>query len=84
MTAWTEDVIAGLVKAAVQKLDGFQPAQLLEWLRAELSQRPLAAQSGSAIYISPRAKQALANASGNVFSRTCAKSASVSSRDRSR
>ena len=36
----------GLVKAAFQKLDGFQPAALLEWLRAELSRRPVAAQPG--------------------------------------
>jgi ATP-dependent Clp protease ATP-binding subunit ClpC len=48
----------GLVKAAFQKLDGFQPAALLEWLRAELSRRPVAAQPG-AIYVSARAKQAL-------------------------
>jgi len=48
----------GLVKAAFQKLDGFQPALLLEWLRAELSRRPVAAQTG-ALYITPRAKQAL-------------------------
>jgi ATP-dependent Clp protease ATP-binding subunit ClpC len=48
----------GLVKAAVQKLDGFQPAQLLEWLRAELSRRPIAAQTGT-IYVTARAKQAL-------------------------
>jgi len=48
----------GLVKAAFQKLNGFQPALLLEWLRAELSRRPVAAQTG-ALYITPRAKQAL-------------------------
>jgi ATP-dependent Clp protease ATP-binding subunit ClpC len=48
----------GLVKAAFQKLDGFQPAQLLEWLRAELSRRPVAAQPGP-IYVTARAKQAL-------------------------
>ncbi|MGI9148240.1 MAG: ATP-dependent Clp protease ATP-binding subunit [Chloroflexota bacterium] len=48
----------GLVKAAFQKLDGFQPALLLEWLRAELSRRPAAAQSG-ALYMTARAKQAL-------------------------
>jgi ATP-dependent Clp protease ATP-binding subunit ClpC len=48
----------GLVKAAFDKLDGFQPAALLAWLRAELSRRPVAAQSG-AIYLTPRAKQAL-------------------------
>src|SRR3979411_3450282 len=35
----------GLVKAAFQKLDAFQPALLLEWLRAELSRRPVAAQT---------------------------------------
>jgi ATP-dependent Clp protease ATP-binding subunit ClpC len=46
------------VKAAFQKLDGFQPAQLLEWLRAELSRRPVAAQPGP-IYVTARAKQAL-------------------------
>src|SRR5256714_6235525 len=48
----------GLIKAAFQKLDGFQPALLLEWLRAELGRRPVAAQMG-AIYVTPRAKQAL-------------------------
>src|SRR6266567_3669666 len=48
----------GLVKAAFQKLTGFQPAQLLEWLRAELSRRPIAAQTG-ALYITPRAKQVI-------------------------
>jgi len=48
----------GLVKAAFQKLEGFQPAVLLEWLRTELSSRPVAAQSG-ALYITPRGKQAL-------------------------
>jgi ATP-dependent Clp protease ATP-binding subunit ClpC len=48
----------GLVKAAFQKLDGFQPNLLLEWLRAELSRRPIAAQTGS-IYITARAKEAL-------------------------
>ncbi len=48
----------GLVKAAFDKLDGFQPAALLAWLRAELSRRPVAAQAG-AIYLTPRAKQAL-------------------------
>jgi ATP-dependent Clp protease ATP-binding subunit ClpC len=46
----------GLVRAAFQKLDGFQPAMLLEWLRAELARRPVAAQPG-AIYMTPRAKQ---------------------------
>ncbi len=48
----------GLVKAAFQKLDEFQPAMLLEWLRTELSQRPVAAQT-KAIYITARAKNAL-------------------------
>jgi ATP-dependent Clp protease ATP-binding subunit ClpC len=48
----------GLVKAAFQKLDGFQPALLLEWLRTELGRRPVAAQPGP-IYVTPRAKQAL-------------------------
>jgi ATP-dependent Clp protease ATP-binding subunit ClpC len=48
----------GLVKAAFQKLDGFQPALLLEWLRTELSRRPVAAQTG-ALYITTRAKQAI-------------------------
>src|SRR5438046_9757226 len=47
----------GLVKAAFQKLDGFQPPVLLEWLRAELSRRPASTQSG-ALYITPRAKRA--------------------------
>src|ERR1700736_1383948 len=40
----------GLIKAAFQKLDGFQPALLLEWLRTELGHRPVAAQT-NAIYI---------------------------------
>ncbi len=48
----------GLVKAAFQKLDEFQPAMLLEWLRTELSHRPVAAQT-NAIYITARAKNAL-------------------------
>src|SRR5262249_15334842 len=48
----------GLVKAAFQKLDGFQLESLMAWLRAELSRRPVAAQP-SAIYLTPRAKQAL-------------------------
>src|SRR5947199_2752849 len=48
----------GLVKAAFGKLDDFQPAQLLEWLRAELSRRPVAAQTGP-IYVTERAKNAL-------------------------
>src|SRR3984893_6341730 len=48
----------GLVKAAFQKLDGFQPALLLEWLRSELSRGPVPAQAGP-LYIPPRAKQAL-------------------------
>ncbi len=48
----------GLVKAAFQKLDEFQPALLLEWLRTELSHRPVAAQT-NAIYITARAKSAL-------------------------
>jgi len=48
----------GLIKAAFQKLDSFQAAALLEWLRAELGRRPVAAQPG-AIYLTPRAKQTL-------------------------
>jgi ATP-dependent Clp protease ATP-binding subunit ClpC len=48
----------GLVAAVFQKLDGFQPAVLMAWLRNELSRRPVAAQPG-AIYLAPRAKQAL-------------------------
>ena len=48
----------GLVKAAFQKLEGFQPALLLEWLRTELGRRPVAAQPGP-IYVTARAKQAL-------------------------
>ena len=48
----------GLVKAAFQKLDGFQPALLLEWLRSELSRRP-SPRSRRSIYITARAKQAL-------------------------
>jgi ATP-dependent Clp protease ATP-binding subunit ClpC len=51
----------GLLKAAVEKLDAFQPSQLLEWLRAELSRRPVAAQSGP-IFITPRAAKALQQA----------------------
>jgi ATP-dependent Clp protease ATP-binding subunit ClpC len=51
----------GLVKAAFQKLDEFQPAMLLEWLRTELSQRPVAAQPNP-IYITARAKTALDHA----------------------
>src|SRR5215207_4019671 len=51
----------GLVKAAVQKIEGFQPAQLLEWLRAELSRRPVAAQPGP-VFITARARQALQQA----------------------
>ncbi|HEX8967533.1 MAG TPA: AAA family ATPase [Chloroflexota bacterium] len=47
----------GLIKAAFQKLDGFQPAVLLGWLRAELGRRPLSTQSG-AVYLTPRAKLA--------------------------
>ena len=47
-----------LVKAAFAKLDGFQARLLLEWLRAELARRPVAAQPGP-IYITPRAKRAL-------------------------
>jgi ATP-dependent Clp protease ATP-binding subunit ClpC len=45
----------GLVRAAFQKLEGFQAAMLLEWLRAELGRRPVAAQPG-ALYMTPRAK----------------------------
>jgi ATP-dependent Clp protease ATP-binding subunit ClpC len=48
----------GLIKAAFQKLDNFQPTQLLEWLRAELSKRPQAQQQGP-IYVTQRAKDAL-------------------------
>src|SRR5947199_53024 len=48
----------GLIKAAFGKLDGFQPALLLEWLRTELGRRPVAAQNGP-LYVAPRAKQAL-------------------------
>jgi ATP-dependent Clp protease ATP-binding subunit ClpC len=51
----------GLVKAAFQKLEVFQPSLLLEWLRTELGRRPIAAQTG-ALYITPRAKQALEQA----------------------
>jgi ATP-dependent Clp protease ATP-binding subunit ClpC len=47
-----------MLKAAIQKLDGFQPPVLLSWLRAELSRRPVAAQPG-AVYLTPRAKQVL-------------------------
>jgi ATP-dependent Clp protease ATP-binding subunit ClpC len=48
----------GLIKAAFAKLDGFQAAVLLQWLRDELDRRPVAAQNGQ-LYISARAKQAL-------------------------
>ncbi len=51
----------GLVKAAFQKLDGFDPSALLEWLRADLNKRPVAAQPGS-VYVTPRARQALEHA----------------------
>jgi ATP-dependent Clp protease ATP-binding subunit ClpC len=48
----------GLVRAAFQKLDGFQAPVLLAWLRAELSRRPAATQPG-ALYITPRAKRVI-------------------------
>jgi ATP-dependent Clp protease ATP-binding subunit ClpC len=48
----------GLIKAAFQKVEGFQPALLLKWLQDELGRRPVAAQNG-ALYITPRARQAL-------------------------
>ncbi len=48
----------GLVRAAFQRLDGFQAAQLLAWIREELSRRPAASQTG-AMYITPRAKRVL-------------------------
>jgi ATP-dependent Clp protease ATP-binding subunit ClpC len=48
----------GLIRAAFQKLDGFQAAVLLAWLRAELSRRPAATQPG-ALYITPRAKRVI-------------------------
>ncbi len=48
----------GLLKAAIDKLDTFQPSQLLEWLRAELGRRPVAAQVGP-IFITPRAAKSL-------------------------
>jgi ATP-dependent Clp protease ATP-binding subunit ClpC len=48
----------GLIKAAFEQLDGFQPQKLLQWLRAELSRRPVAAQP-QPIYITVRAKQAI-------------------------
>jgi ATP-dependent Clp protease ATP-binding subunit ClpC len=47
----------GLVRAAFQKLDSFQPAVLLGWIQTELGRRAQAAQTG-AIYITPRAKLA--------------------------
>jgi ATP-dependent Clp protease ATP-binding subunit ClpC len=65
----------GLIKAAFQKLDGFQAAVLLQWLRDELGRRPVAAQTG-AIYVTARAKQALdaaladAEARGDQFAST--------------
>src|SRR5579864_4266499 len=48
----------GLVRAAFQKLDGFQAAVLLGWIRNELSRRPTA-QPSSNLYVTPRAKRAL-------------------------
>jgi len=51
----------GLIKAAFDKLDAFQPAQLLQWLRAELERRPVATQPGS-IFITPRARNVLQQA----------------------
>jgi ATP-dependent Clp protease ATP-binding subunit ClpC len=51
----------GLIKAAFEKLESFQPAQLLEWLREELGRRPVAAQAG-AVFITPRARQVLQQA----------------------
>jgi len=51
----------GLVKAAFQKLDGFQPAVLLGWIQADLGRRPRSAQTG-AMYITPRAKLAFDSA----------------------
>jgi ATP-dependent Clp protease ATP-binding subunit ClpC len=51
----------GLIKAAFEKLESFEAAQLLEWLRAELGRRPVAAQSG-AVFITPRARQVLQQA----------------------
>ncbi len=51
----------GLLKAAVAKLDNFQPQHLLEWLRGELGRRPVAAQTG-AVYITPRAARAFQQA----------------------
>ncbi|HEY3058665.1 MAG TPA: AAA family ATPase, partial [Chloroflexota bacterium] len=65
----------GLIKAAFEKLDAFQPAQLLEWLRTELERRPVAPQPG-AIFITSRARivfqQALQNAQnrGDQFAGT--------------
>jgi ATP-dependent Clp protease ATP-binding subunit ClpC len=51
----------GLIKAAFEKLESFEAAQLLEWLRVELGRRPVAAQSG-AVFITPRARQVLQQA----------------------
>src|SRR5690348_2468765 len=48
----------GLVKAAFQKLEGFDPAVLLAWLREDLAKRPVAAQPNP-VYITARAKRAL-------------------------
>jgi ATP-dependent Clp protease ATP-binding subunit ClpC len=65
----------GMVKAVFQKLDGFEPAALLAWLRAELSRRPLATQPG-AMYMTPRAKRVFdtaladAEARGDQFAST--------------
>ena len=53
----------GLVKATLQKLDAFRPAELLEWLRAELSKRPNASfQQQGPIYVTQRANDALTSA----------------------
>jgi ATP-dependent Clp protease ATP-binding subunit ClpC len=48
----------GLIKAAFEQLDSFQAQKLLQWLRAELSRRPVAAQP-QPIYITARAKQVI-------------------------
>jgi ATP-dependent Clp protease ATP-binding subunit ClpC len=52
----------GLVQAAFQLLPGFDAARLLQWLRDELSRRPVAANASGALYITPRAHTAISTA----------------------
>jgi ATP-dependent Clp protease ATP-binding subunit ClpC len=48
----------GLIQAAFQKLDGFDAAKLLEWLRSDLAGRPTSPQQG-AVMVTPRARTAI-------------------------